>query len=504
MRPLALVVCSLAAIASEPAVTVYNGGFAVVRDRITVGLGQGPGVVSYAGASAHVEPGTAMIAMPAGVQVLEHTYRNDPASVGRLLQLFEGQTIDVEVLRGDQREVCKARIVRAPATVHQEAWQRFGQAYAQRQQAMYYGGLQGANEVLLEMDGQLRFGLPGTPLFPALPAGTDLRPTLEWQVRAGAPVQGQAEISYLCDGMRWDAAYTVVAGAGDEDAVDFNGVISVENQCGTAFTAARLKFVAGDVMKVDADGNGAGRFKDMGMLAARAEVAYDGIAARAEGKAFSDYHIYTMPDPVDLHDRETKQLGFLDAKGVASRKVLVYDGQALDWNQYRGWNADALRSNREFGQGCTTKVVVERVIANKAENKLGKPLPAGVVRFYLKDSDGRPEFVGENTIDHTPEGETLRVRTGNAFDLVGERTQTDFTADTSRRFCDETFRNTLRNHRATPAAVTVVEHLHRSTTWELRTPSTAFTKRDSSTIEFPVIVPPKGETVVTYQVHYTW
>lgn len=506
MRHLSLLVCSMALIASEPSVTVYNGGFAVVRDHLDLALDQGAGLISYPGASAHVEPGTAMVAVPEGVRVLEHTYRNDPVSATRLLQLFEGKTIDVEVLQGDRREIRKARIVRAPVTVHQDAWQRFGQAYAQRQQNLFYNGRAQANEVLLEIDGQLRFGLPGTPIFPSLPAGTDLRPTLEWQVLTTTPVHGQGEISYLCDGMRWDAAYTLISGADDEGHVDLNGVISVENQCGTDFIKARLKFVAGDVAKISGDQNGDRRnsSESCDLLSTLSSSKPTGVESRAEGKAFSDYHLYTMPDAVDLRDRETKQLGFIDVTHVASGKRLVYDGLQIDWSQYQGWNRNSFRNQRDFGTAFSPKVSVERLIENKAANQLGKPLPAGVVRCYLKDSDGRPEFIGESLIDHTPDGETMRLRTGNAFDIVGERIQTNYTIDESQHRLSESFRVTLHNHRAQPATVLIVEHLYRTMNWEIRLPSQPFTKRDSATIEVPVTVPAQGETTFTYIAGYSW
>ena len=506
MRPLTLLVCSMALIASEPSVTVYNGGFAVVRDHLDLALAQGAGLISYPGASAHVEPGTAMVAVPEGVRVLEHTYRNDPVSATRLLQLFEGKTIDIEVMEGERREIRKARIVRAPVSFQQDDWQRFGQAFAQRQQNLFYNGRSQANEVLLEIDGQLRFGLPGTPIFPSLPAGTDLRPTLEWQVLTTTPVHGQGEISYLCDGMRWDAAYTLISGADDEDHVDLNGVISVENQCGTDFIKARLKFVAGDVAKISADENGRNGFSDMLAESTRRMTDFKstGVESRAEGKAFSDYHLYTMPDAVDLRDRETKQLGFIDVAHIASSKRLVYDGMEINWNQYRGWGPNNFRSQREFGTAFNPKVSVERLIENKAANKLGKPLPAGVVRCYLKDSDGRPEFIGESLIDHTPDGETLHLRTGNAFDIVGERIQTDFTSDENQHRASESFRITLHNHRAQPATVLIVEHLYRTLNWEIRLPSQPFTKRDAATIEVPVTVPGQGEVTFTYIAGYSW
>ena len=497
-----------AAAASEPTVTVYNGGFAVVRDHLAVNLAGGIATVRYPGASSHVEPGTALIALPAGIEVLEHTYRNDPVSASRLLRLFEGQVIDVEVLTGEgRRELRKARIVRAPAALHQDAWSRFGNRYAQQQQSLYFGGNDGANEVLLEIDGQLRFGLPGTPLFPALPADSDLRPTLEWQVRAAQAVQGPAEVSYLCDGMRWEAAYTLIAAAGDEDHVDLNGVISVENQSGTDFRGGRFKFVAGDVMKLDDEGNDMRNELKTRMCfagAMDAVGAVTSVSARAAGKEFSDYHLYTMPDALDLRDRETKQLGFIDVHGVASRKRLVYDGLDLDWNNYRGWSPENIRTNREFATGMNPKVWIERLIENRTTNQLGKPLPAGVVRCYLKDSDGKPEFIGENRIDHTPDGERMHLYSGNAFDLTGERVQSDFACDGNQRTCDEGFRIVLRNHRQQPAEVTVVEHLYRGVNWAIRMPSTPFTKLDAHTIEFVVTVPANGELPVGYQAHYSW
>jgi hypothetical protein len=126
------------------------------------------------------------------------------------------------------------------------------------------------------------------------------------------------------------------------------------------------------------------------------------------------------------------------------------------------------------------------------------------VRFYRRDNDGQLEFTGENDIDHTPKDETIRLYTGNAFDLTGERRRLDFRFDSSGRWVDETFQIKLRNHKTTPAEVRVVEHLYRWSNWDISRNSDPFEKTDSRTIQFRVQIPPDGEKTVNYQVHYSW
>ena len=142
---------------------------------------------------------------------------------------------------------------------------------------------------------------------------------------------------------------------------------------------------------------------------------------------------------------------------------------------------------------------------NSEDNNLGIPLPRGMVRFYRRDDDGQLEFTGENIIDHTPKDETVRVYTGNAFDLVGERIRTEYEIDTGRNWLDESFEIKVRNHKEEGTVeVRVVEHLYRWINWEIEEKSDDFVKTNSQTVEFRVQVPAGEEKVVTYKVHYTW
>jgi hypothetical protein len=132
------------------------------------------------------------------------------------------------------------------------------------------------------------------------------------------------------------------------------------------------------------------------------------------------------------------------------------------------------------------------------------PLPKGRVRFYRRNDDGQIEFTGENMIDHTPHDETVRMYTGNAFDITGERRRTNYTIEGNKSAGTETFEIRVRNHKKEPVEVRVVEHLYRGKSWEIVAKSSEYKKKDSQTVEFPVTVAPDGEKVITYTAHYTW
>ena len=136
---------------------------------------------------------------------------------------------------------------------------------------------------------------------------------------------------------------------------------------------------------------------------------------------------------------------------------------------------------------------------------MGRPLPKGKVRVYKRDSaDDTLEFVGEDLIDHTPRNETVLIKLGESFDVVGERVQTDFDYNSARKTIVETFKVTVRNRKTVPQKVIIRESLYRWSNWDITRKSADFEKVDSRTIHFPVDVPADDEVVVTYTVRYTW
>ncbi|HWD18887.1 MAG TPA: hypothetical protein VHB20_06375, partial [Verrucomicrobiae bacterium] len=270
----------------------------------------------------------------------------------------------------------------------------------------------------------------------------------------------------------------------------------MDNQTGKSFPHAKIKLMAGDVNKITS------RRGPMSAAAGFMAKMDRNAAPEVTEKAFDEYHLYTLPRPATLLDRETKQVEFVRATGIPSRALYIYDGVDLD--PYRGWNGEALRTQRDYGIQSDTKISVMREFYNSTTNNLGLPLPKGRLRFYRRDADGQMEFTGENEIDHTPRDERIRVATGNAFDLVGERARTDFRESNQEKWVDESFSIKLRNHKTEPVEIRVVEHLYRWNNWKITSQSDDFVKTDAQTMEFHVTVAPNVEKVVNYTVHYSW
>jgi hypothetical protein len=488
--------------AAPASLTIYNQNFAVVRQSVPLALTSGINRLSVSDTTAHLEPDSVILRDPRGkwgLRVLEQNFRADPISEALLLSRYEGQTIDFETpTSAGTNRVVRGKIVRSGYVPHTAAWQQYGSAYVQRQSSLAYGGGEGGGQPVIEVDGQVRFGLPGQPRFPALTDDSVLKPTLEWVLESAQAGPLEAELSYVTGGMSWAADYNITA-AEQGDLMDLMGWVTIDNQSGRTFEQVPIKLMAGDVSKLR--GPGAPEADSARLMGAAYAMA--GSKPVTE-KTFDEYHLYTLTRPTTLRDRQTKQVEFIRATGIASRRLYVYDGAYIDPNRYRGWDAANIRQNPEYGTESNPRVWVMRQFMNTEENRLGMPLPKGRVRFYRRDADGPLEFTGENLIDHTPRGEKVRVYTGNAFDVVGERTRKEFKIDHGRSMADESFEIRLRNRKAEPVAVTVVEHLYRWVTWELTAKSNTFLKTDSQTIEFQLQLKPDEEQVLTYTVHYTW
>jgi hypothetical protein len=469
--------CSAGIAGADPALTIYNQNFAVVRDTVPLDLKAGDNAVIYSGATAQVEPDSVILRDPAGkhsLQIVEQNYRNDPVSQELLLSLFEGKTIVFEKRRMKDNtqvdEPIQGKIIRSG----------------------YVPG--GATEQpIIEVNGIKQFSLPGEPRFPDLGDDTVLKPAFNWLLQSDKPGKFDAEVGYVTGGFTWSASYNLVSPE-KGDLVDLVGWITMNNNSGKTFENAKIKLMAGDVNKIQpvvrvmSGGRGGGGGFGGG-----------GFAPPVTEKAFDEFHLYDIARETTLHDRETKQVEFVHAEKMFAPTIYVYDGAS----NYRF--SGGLNQSQNYGQSDNKKVIVQREFKNAETNQLGVALPAGKLRFYRRDSDSQLQFVGENTIDHTPRDETIRVTTGDSFDLVGERKQTNFRVDTGDKWIDESFEIKLRNHKKdAPVEIRVVEHLYRWSNWDITAKSDDFVKKDSQTIEFRIPVKPDEERMVTYTVHYSW
>ncbi len=431
------------ATANQPALTIYNQNFFVAREYVPLDLTSGVNRAQYAGIASHLEPDSVILRDPAGraLQVLEQNYRNDPISQELLLSFYEGKTIEFLV---QPNQIIKGKVVRSgyvPSTY-----------YAQTYQQPSY------TQPIIEVDGVLRFGLPGQPLFPALSGDSILKPTLSWLLQTNDPGKFDAEISYVAGGMSWQADYNLVVSDNPKsktDLLDMVGWITMRNQSGKTFENANIKLMAGDVNKIQ-QGTLANR-----AYAAAKMVADEAMAPPVREKSFDEFHLYTLARPTTLHDQETKQVEFVRSTGIHALRLYVYDGAQVQ--QYGYYNMDQIRQDQSYGTQSNPKVWVMEEFKNSEVNHLGIALPKGKLRFYRRDTDGHLEFVGENVIDHTPKDETLRIFTGNSFDVVGERKRTNIRVDSGHNWMDESFEIRVRNHKKEAVTVRVVEHLYRWT-----------------------------------------
>jgi hypothetical protein len=472
---------SFAMVASaQPAITVYNENFGVVRDTVSLDLNAGLSDVSYSGVTAQLEPESVILRDPSGavaLSVVEQSYRGDPVDQQRLLQMFEGQSIRFLKVVDGKEVIESGKIIRAPSIIMTK------NQYGNPQQKHL--------EPIIQVDGELQTRLPGVPLFPSLGDDSVLQPTLSWKLHSDRKAAFDAQLSYLTNGISWKSDYNLVLPE-KGDVVTLTGWVSIENNTGKTFEDAKIKLIAGDVNKVEPP-----QQLRREKVYAMAMTDSAGSAPQVEEKKFDEFHMYSLPLTTTLRDRETKQVEFVRGENVQTTKLYVYEGLKAS---YRG----GINLNQNYGQNGQPDVAIYRELENKKENGLGVPLPAGRMRFYRMDDDGQLEFTGENTIDHTPKNETIRVYLGNAFDILGERKRTNFYKHPSRDMLRETFEVEIRNRSEETVAVKVVEPLFRGSNWEIQTPSQEFEKTDAQTIEFPVVVEADGTATVTYTVEYTW
>lgn len=455
------------AAASTPnlSLTVYNQGSALVRDRRQFELSKGFNEIAFREVAASIDPTSVLfksITDPEGLVVLEQNYVYDLVGTSALLNKYLDQKIQVVTNDGE---------------VHA------GLLLSGRDDLILQ---ESSGEVTVIKSAEIqRFS------FPELPDGLITRPTLVWQLLANQAGTQDVEITYLTSGISWRADYVLLL-ADDDSSLDLDGWITLNNTSGATFEDAQLKLIAGDLQRISPEGYAVDR-------AYTEEMPLSG-AAPVEEREFFEYHLYEIPRPVTVHDNESKQIEFVSAAGVPAEKFFVYDGlQCRGGYWYCSFYGSA-RTDPSYGIATNTKVMV--MVEFDTEN-VDADLPAGRIRLYQQDIDGAALLIGEDSIDHTPKGEEIRLYVGDAFDIVGERIQTDFRRP-RENVLEEDFKITLRNHKDEAAEVRVVEHLSRWSEWRITSSTSDYVKMDSSTIEFRVNIPANGERTIRYTVRYEW
>ncbi|MDH7485428.1 MAG: DUF4139 domain-containing protein [Anaerolineae bacterium] len=443
--------------------TVYNQDLALVKERRSLQLDEGLNEVHFSDVAARIDPTSVhfrSLTDPEGTVVWEQNFEYDVVGSERLLEKYVDQDI---------------RLVTEDGTVYEGTLlSGTGDIILQRAD----GGV-----TVVQRDRVQEFG------FPELPEGLITRPTLVWLLETVTAGEHQAEVTYMTGGLNWSANYVVLL-AQDEGSLDLDGWVTLDNRSGATYRDAKLKLIAGDIHRAPQ------------VAVAKEVMMYEVMpmavpAPPVEEREFFEYHLYEVQRPVTVRDKQTKQIEFVTATGVPAEKFFVYDGsRGLSF-----WGSPNV--DQAYGaQTGSTKVQV-MLQFKTGKDGVDAELPRGTVRVYKEDVDGTHLLVGEDSIDHTPKDEQVRLYLGDAFDIVGERTQTGFNR-LGDRALEETYRIRVRNHKAEEVEVRVVEHLFRWTEWEITRESAEHEKLDAQTVEWRLAVPADGEAELTYTVRYRW
>jgi hypothetical protein len=345
--------------------------------------------------------------------------------------------------------------------------------------AYHEATLLSTNGPVFEINGQIHMGHYGRLVLPSLPENLVAKPTLVWLLRNQTARPQRVEASYLTGGITWKADYVMVLNPADTLS-DLTGWVTIDNKSGATYGNAALKLVAGDVNRAP-DARRDQRMMEMAAKAVSPSVASHDFAS----EGFFEYHLYTLDGRTTIKDNQTKQLSLLSSSEVPITKELIYYGAA---DYYR--NAYGVPVSNQ-------KVAVFLQVKNSKENRLGMPLPKGKIRVYKADHSGSQQFIGEDWIDHTPKDETVKIKLGNAFDVVGERTQKDFRKLASNLYEVE-WEIALRNHKSEAQTVTVIEPVPGD--WQVITSSHTYEKIQAHTLKYQIPVPKEGATKLAYRV----
>jgi hypothetical protein len=257
-----------------------------------------------------------------------------------------------------------------------------------------------------------------------------------------------------------------------------------------------VKLVAGDVKRLS---RGDAEATTERVIVTGSYIPTGESSPGVQTRTFDEYHEFSLPQPVTLGEAETTQVELVRANDIALTRSFLYDGANLNLET----TIYDPQLDAAFGADSNSKVLITTEFKNDSSNHLDIPLPKGRMHFYRHDAEGRLQFTGDSAIANTPQGEMVRAVTGSAFDLVGERRQTDFRVDETKRTAEESFEVKLRNHRKEAVEVRVIEHPARWRQWEITAQSLPAKKIDGRTIEFRLPVKPGEEGVVTYSIRYS-
>lgn len=438
----------------EVALTVYNQNLGLVKDNREIRLAVGMHEIRFMDVASQINPTTVHLKSltdPQGLKILEQNYEYDLLNPQKLLEKYIGQKVKI-----------------------------FEKHYYTGEEKIVEAILLSTNGgAIYQIDGSIHLGHRGRVILPAIPDNLIAKPTLVWLLQNRTYGFQTIEASYLTGGISWKADYVFVLSSKDNGG-DLTGWVTIDNKSGATYRNATLKLVAGDIHRAQNQRRLYGAMD----RAAKAARSMESLREFTE-QGFFEYHLYTLQGKSTIKDRQTKQISLLSATDVPVKKQFIYYG------------AQEYYRNRYGMPISNQKIGVYLEVSNKKENRLGMPLPKGIVRVYKADDGGSLQFVGEDRIDHTPKDEKIKIKMGEAFDIVGERVQRDW-RKIAWNVYEVEWEIKLRNHKKEDVQVKVIEPIPGD--WDVLRSSHSYEKIEAHTLQYVVDVPKDKEVKIKYRV----
>jgi hypothetical protein len=427
-------------------VTIYTGDLALVQDRRDIEVKGGRQRIEFQDVSAQIRPETVSLTA-ADLSIVEQNFDFDLLTPAKLMEKAVGR--EVTIVRVNPATGAETREQAEVLAINGGVVLKIGQRI----------------EVLRDD------GLPVRVIFDKVPDNLRARPTLSVTVIGGHAGTRPATLSYLTPGLGWRADYVALYNEADSK-IDVQGWVTLTNSSGVTYDNAQTLLVAGSPAQAEAG--------------ARQPVYYRGPSRPTLQQAgtesggrerLGDYYLYPLAERTTIANMQTKQVSFLDVHGVPAEHGYEYR------NHWLG-TAETPQSAKSI-----------YAFSSSAHAGLGDQLPAGILRFYMRDKRGDPQFIGESRIDHTPMGSTLSLATGDAFD-VKVRAIVDKRTHVSTNEWQSDMRYELTN--ALPRPVTV--KLLQEGLWgdaRITAESIKSTRRSAEVAEWAVTVPANGKASVT-------
>lgn len=433
------------------ALTIYNSDLALIEDVRSIDFAAGRSRLEFKDVSARIRPETVTLTAQ-GIGILEQNFDFDLLTPEKMMEKAVGKQVQiVRINPGNGNEVTET------ATV-----------------------LSVNNGVVLQIADRIEVlqadHVPTRVIFDKVPENLRARPTLSVNVQSNAAGRRDAALTYLSNGLSWKADYVALF---NEKAgkLDMQGWVTLTNTSGTTFSNAQTQLIAGNINLVRND-----RSYEWQQQQRRTTRA---AGNEAEGKRpLADYYVYPLAERTTIANNQTKQVGFLDTEGVAARKVYEYSAPWFSTLQEPAHANSVVR------------------FANSSSAGLGAQLPAGIVRVYIRDVEGNPKFVGENGIEHTPQGSELSVKIGEAFDVTVQPT---LERQERASFWRSRYTMTYLVRNARAQAVNV--DIRQGGLWRdgrVIEESIKSTRPDAYTLQWTVPVSANGETKLTFTVETGW